>query len=125
MTRDDAIEEIESKLRNWALEHAPEQVPKGLHEALTFIENRRDRLRYATIHAAGLPIGSGSVEATCKTVVEDRMKRAGSRWTEPGAQAILHLRSLATSSRARWEKALANILDSYKIPVTQVHTGPA
>lgn len=121
--RDDAIDAIEAELRTWALEHPPDQLPKGLHEALTFIENRRDRLRYATAKAAGLPIGSGSVEATCKTVVETRMKRAGSRWTEPGAQAILDLRSLATSNRARWETALADILDSYRVHVTQLPAG--
>ena len=40
----------------------------------------------------GLPIGSGRVEAACKTVVGRRMKCAGMRWTVAGANPVLWLR---------------------------------
>lgn len=42
----------------------------------------------------GWPIGSGVTEAACKTLVKQRLCRAGMRWTEDGAQTILSLRAL-------------------------------
>lgn len=116
--RDDAIDEIEQELRSWALDFDDEPLPEGLYDALTFIENRRERLRYASTHAANLPIGSGTVEATCKTIVETRMKRAGSRWKEEGGQAILALRALSTSTGNRWDAAMTELLASYRASVT-------
>ena len=44
---------------------------------------------YAEAKDQGLPIGSGVVEATCKTLVTERLKRSGMRWSERGGQAIL------------------------------------
>jgi len=118
LTRDDAIESIEAVLKNWEAEYKPDAVPEDLHAALTYIENRRERLRYATTHAAGLPVGSGTAEATCKTIVTVRMRRAGASWTPEGAQAILGLRALGTSSPERWDAALARLIASYKAHVT-------
>jgi len=40
----------------------------------------------------GLPVASGAVEGGAKHLVQQRMKRAGMRWSELGARAILHLR---------------------------------
>ena len=118
LTHDSAIDDIELQLRNFRAEYVNEPVPKGLQEALTFIENRRERLRYATTHKANLPIGSGTVEATCKTIVSTRMKRPGARWKEDGAQPILALRALATSVSARWDAAMTELLATYKRQVT-------
>ncbi len=101
LRRDDAaIEVIETEVKTWAAPYLDEgeELPEGLHHALTYIENNRERLRYATHRSAGLPIGSGHVEATCKTIVTVRCKRSGSRWRPDGAQAVLVLRALATSS---------------------------
>jgi hypothetical protein len=61
-------------------------------------------MNYAAVRAAGLPIGSGNVEATCKTLVQVRMKRAGSRWNTTTGRHVLHLRALATSNR--WADAM-------------------
>jgi len=110
LSDDSAIEDIEQEVLSWAEPYQKER-PKGLHDALTYIENQRERLRYASARASGLPIGSGHVEATCKTIVSVRMKRCGARWKDDGAQAILSLRSLATSSR--WEPAMALLIDSH------------
>jgi hypothetical protein len=123
LERDDAIDLIEVDLREWAMQYMLrpiETMPKGLHDAFTYVLNHRERLRYATHHKACLPIGSGSVEATGKTIVEVRMKRAGCRWTEPGAQALLGLRALATSEPKRWRAAMIHILASYKHNVTML-----
>jgi hypothetical protein len=114
LERDEAIDQIEAELHTWSLNYPDDAIPEGLYDALTYIENHRERLRYATVHAAALPIGSGTVEATGKTVVEVRMKRAGARWAEPGAQAIMGLRSLATSDAKRWGAAIKQVLASYR-----------
>ena len=60
--------------------------------AAGYIAERRDRMRYDAYLAAGLPIGSGIVEAGCKNVVGRRMKCTGMRWTVAGANPVLWLR---------------------------------
>lgn len=75
-----------------------------VHDAITYIDNHHERMNYAALRAAGLPIGSGNTEATCKTLVEVRMKRAGSRWNIDTARHIIQLRALATSDR--WGDAM-------------------
>jgi hypothetical protein len=58
------------------------------------------RMAYPAYRARGLPIGSGAVEAAAKHLVQARMKRAGMRWSQDGAQAILALcADLATARR--------------------------
>ena len=54
-------------------------------------------MRYAEQLANNLPIGSGVVEAACKTLVTQRMKCSGMRWRRPGGQGVLTLRSLIQS----------------------------
>jgi hypothetical protein len=57
------------------------------------------RMHYPTFRRQGLPCGSGAVESGAKHVVQLRMKRAGQRWSRPGAQAILALRAHLLSDR--------------------------
>ena len=73
-------------------------------DAIRYIENHSDRMDYAKWRSAGFPIGSGNVEATCKSLVGLRMKRPGSRWKPQTAQEVLQLRAHAISGR--WEKAM-------------------
>jgi hypothetical protein len=58
------------------------------------------RMRYASFRQQQLPIGSGAVEASAKHLVQQRMKRAGSRWSDLGARAILDLRCQLLSGRS-------------------------
>ena len=61
-------------------------------KAAGYVEARRDRMRYDEYLARGLPIGSGRVEAACKTVVGRRLKCTGMRWTVAGANPVLWVR---------------------------------
>ena len=61
-------------------------------KALAYFENNRDKMRYWEYQAQGLFIGSGVVEAGCKTVVGQRLKRSGMFWGLPGAHNILDIR---------------------------------
>jgi len=78
-----------------------------VHDAITYIENHQERMNYADAIRNNLPIGSGNVEATCKTLVAVRMKRAGARWKHQSGEHILRLRALATSDR--WDGAMERL----------------
>ena len=77
---------------------------KRIKEVLGYFCRNRNRMDYAGAAQRGLPIGSGVVEAACKTLVTERLKRSGMRWREAGGQAILTLRGWAQSDRfgAAW-----------------------
>ena len=72
---------------------------KRIKEVLGYFCRNRKRMDYAGAAQRGLPIGSGVVEAACKTLVTERMKRSGMRWRQDGGQAILTLRGWAQSGR--------------------------
>lgn len=63
-----------------------------------FVDNLR-RMQYGTFRAQGCFIGSGVVEAGCKTIIGGRCKQSGMFWSEPGAQNILALRCINSSRR--------------------------
>jgi hypothetical protein len=56
-------------------------------------------MRYAQWKREGFMIGSGVVEAACKTLVAQRLKLSGMRWSKHGAQAILTMRGWDQSDR--------------------------
>jgi len=59
-------------------------------------------MRYAHFKKLGMFVGSGAVEAGCKSIVAPRCKLSGMRWTVAGATGILTLRCLEASDR--WEQ---------------------
>lgn len=102
-----AAEEILAELRDSGLENERRESKQPVHEAITYFENHAERMRFARSLRLGLPIGSGAVEATCKTLVSVRMKRAGSRWKTTTGEHILRLRALALSDR--WNPAFLKL----------------
>jgi len=69
-------------------------------EALYF-EKNKERMRYSDFRRQGLFIGSGVVEAGCRTVIGQRLKQSGMHWTVRGANNIIALRCCILSNR--WE----------------------
>ena len=59
---------------------------------LGYFQKNQNRMRYGEFRRQGLFIGSGVVEAGCKTVVGQRAKQSGMCWTEAGLLAVLHTR---------------------------------
>jgi hypothetical protein len=89
---------------------------QAIHKALAYFREHRHRMRYADLRTCNLPIGSGVVEAACKTLVSQRLKRSGMRWRTAGGQAILTFRALCQSER--FERAWPLLVEMYKQSVT-------
>jgi hypothetical protein len=82
---------------------------------IAYFERHRARMRYATIARKHLPIGSGVIEGTCKSLASDRLKRAGMRWAAAGGQAVLNLRSWSQSDR--FDAAWRLLEESYRADI--------
>lgn len=78
-------------------------VREELEATITYFENQIDRMDYATHTQQKLPIGSGVVEAACKTLVKQRFCQSGMRWKQAGLKAVMSLRALALT-QGRWEQ---------------------
>lgn len=87
-----------------------------MSRVLGYFRKNRERMRSCRYQCHGLPIGTGVIEATCKTLVTERMKHAGMRWASHGGQAILTLRSLIQSDR--WTRAWSLLSQTFKTAVT-------
>jgi hypothetical protein len=100
---------VDKVIRTLAYHHNRKPRCEKLRQELEYFRRNRSRMDYARLRAQNLPIGSGVVEATCKTLVTQRMKRSGQRWTGDGGQAILTFRALAQSDRfdAAWQMVSA------------------
>ncbi len=93
-----------------------------LEAELTYFRNQRPHMDYAAYVRQGLPIASGVIEASCKTLVTQRMKRSGMAWKQPGGQGILTFRSLIQSGRwhAAWELLRADFCKEVVVHSTPV-----
>src|SRR5271163_4888957 len=72
---------------------------QAVENELTYFVNNITRMQYGTFRRQGFFIGSGVIEAGCKTVIGTRGKQSGMFWSEPGAENILALRSIHGSRR--------------------------
>ncbi len=86
-----------------ALSRMRPQTPEQAEAVRTergYFRRNRPRMEYRQFRAAGLMIGSGPVEAGCKVVVGQRLKRAGMRWSGAGADAVLAARAALLSGQS-------------------------
>ena len=72
-------------------------------EVVGYFENHVHRMDYPAYRAKGWAIGSGPIEAACKTVIGKRMKGGGMRWGGDGADEMCHLRALFASGEDQWD----------------------
>jgi hypothetical protein len=91
-----------------------------LTRELAYFRKQRQRMRYQQFAAEGLPIGSGVVEAACKTLVTQRMKQSGMRWGQEGGQSIITVRGW-TQSGDRFDRAWALLAATYQTEVITLH----
>jgi len=67
---------------------------EAIQVQINYLESHATRTNYGQYQASGWYIGSGVIEAGCKTVVGRRLKQSGMFWSETGAEDILSLRCL-------------------------------
>ena len=87
---DGQIEKLVRDLRG--LETVEPQLSEKLRIEADYFERNARRMRYPQFRAQKLFIGSGVIEAGCKTVIGNRLKQSGMFWTVRGANAIIALR---------------------------------
>jgi len=80
-------------------EAAGQPQAEAVARALGYFERNVDRMQYGTFRKHGWFIGSGVVEAGCKTIIGARCKQSGMFWSKPGAEKVLALRCLHASRR--------------------------
>jgi hypothetical protein len=100
------IERLVALLRSQAASHPAlaEDLAEELRTEANYFEDNKERMRYPQFRKQGLFVGSGVIEAGCKTVL-GRLKRSGMFWTVRGANAIIALRCSQISGKFEdyWE----------------------
>jgi len=92
----DKVEQLIAQTRQ---ECAGKTHAEAVEKELGYFVNNVARMQYGTFRAKGFFIGSGVIEAGCKTVIGSRCKQSGMFWSEPGAENVLALRCIHSSRR--------------------------
>jgi hypothetical protein len=82
-----------------AIPSSNSEVAAKIRTEAEYFERNAERMRYPQFRRQHLFVGSGVIEAGCKTVVASRLKRSGMFWTVRGANAILALRCACLNGR--------------------------
>ena len=101
------IEKLVSYLRT--LEPLSPEPSETIRKAADYFEKNAERMRFPEFRRQHLFVGSGVIEAGCKTVIGQRLKQSGMFWTVRGANAIIALRCCRLSGRFEdyWEARTA------------------
>jgi hypothetical protein len=100
----DGVEVVLEALRTLATTQRGKAIPR----ALGYVETHAHRMRYVTLEARKLPIGSGQVESAVRRVVNLRFKAPGSFWTETTVSGLMHLR--AAFKAGRWDEVMIGVV---------------
>jgi len=92
---------------DWAALRLPGEAASVRDEQVTYFTNQASRMAYDRYRAAGWDIGSGMIESGCKTVIGQRQKGSGMRWSNAGAQTVANVRLLLFNTEwdAHWAAA--------------------
>ncbi len=108
MTKQDKLdhgkmESLVASLRSLATSHP--ELAKQIRTEADYFETNAERMRYLKFRRQKLFVGSGVIEAGCKTIIGTRLKQSGMFWTVRGANAIIALRCCRLSGRFEdyWE----------------------
>jgi hypothetical protein len=83
------------------LDPKTEEQKQVCKSSIHYFTVNKKRMRYDKFRARGLFVGSGIIEAGCRTVIGQRLKQSGMHWTVSGANSIMALRCIQRSNR--WE----------------------
>jgi len=101
------IEPLVEWLREIADEQAGTQpgLAEDIRKEADYFETNRERMRYPEFREKGYFVGSGVIEAGCKSIAGVRLKQTGMHWTVRGANAIIALRCCRFNQRFEdfWE----------------------
>ena len=100
----DGVEVVQEALRALATTRQSTAITR----ALGYVETHAHRMRYVTLEACKLPIGSGQVESAVRRVVNLRFKAPGSFWTDTTVSGLMHLR--AAFKAGRWDEITLGVL---------------
>jgi hypothetical protein len=92
-------DEVEQLIAATRKECAGTARAEAVEKELGYFVRNVARMQYGTFRSRGFFIGSGVIEAGCKTVIGARCKQSGMFWGVPGAQNILALRCISASRR--------------------------
>jgi hypothetical protein len=92
-------DKVQNLIEETRRESAGKPQAPAVEQALHYFVTNLSRMQYGTFRDAGYFIGSGVVEAGCKTVIGSRCKQSGMFWSEQGAQNILAFRCIHSSRR--------------------------
>jgi hypothetical protein len=97
------LEELESeKLYNYT--YSSNSKKEALIKLQGYLNENKDRMGYGTCKKQGIEIGSGAIESAHRTIIQQRAKLSGQRWTMNGVQSILSLRAAYHSQR--WNEVI-------------------
>jgi hypothetical protein len=99
---DDQVEAVIKTIESLARRGVEDLIARG--KILSYYRNNQGRMLYGSYRRRGLLIGSGPIEAAHRNVIQHRLKLAGQRWTEQGAQRLANLRVLRQSDR--WDNVV-------------------
>jgi hypothetical protein len=107
----DGVEVVQEALRTLATTHRSKAIPR----ALGYVETHAHRMRYVTLEARKLSIGSGQVESAVRRVINLRFKAPGSFWREMTVSGLMHLR--AAFKTGRWDEIMFGVItDTFQVP---------